>query len=74
MSGMMNSPVEFFQWAMSLQDYTPTAETAKAVCMMRAQPPYDYVPCTFGSLMAWQAVALEGVLLAAIARNEPNGR
>jgi len=68
---VMRHPLEYFQWATSIPSGTPTAETAIAICALRRVNPLDYVSSQFGSLSQWQAVILESVLMAAIARENP---
>ena len=65
----LQHPMQYFQWAQSLADFTPLAETAKAVCMLREQNPWRWVNSPSGALLQWQAVALEAVLMTAIGRH-----
>lgn len=68
---VLRHPFEYFQWAMSIPMGTATSETALAICMMRRIDPWEPVSTMHGSLQRWQAIILEAVLMAAIAREQP---
>lgn len=68
MIGQLRAPYEYAAWARSLSDGTPVAETAKGVCIIRGVNPYDFHPSGMNN---WQAIAMEALLLVAIAREEP---
>lgn len=68
MSDELRTPHDYHRWAASLKDGTLLAETAKGVCIVRGKDPYRYIWSSGGHLQYWQAVALEAVLMAAIAK------
>jgi hypothetical protein len=70
----LRHPHEYINWVMGLTDFTPVAETAKAVCAIRGQDPHAQVLCIGSYIPRWRATVLESVLMAAIAREEPAER
>ena len=68
MNAELRHPQDYFRWAETLKEDTTLAETAKGVCTIRGIDPHSYGA---DGLYAWKAVAMEALLMAAIARNAP---
>lgn len=67
MSKQLHTAYDYAQWARRLVDFSPVAETAKGVCIIRGVDPYQFTQ----GMEWWRAVAMEALLLGAIAREEP---
>lgn len=62
----MNPYTDAYLQSANMPDYSPPAELAKGVCLIRGQLPHNYVSTPMGQLTAWQAVIFEVALLEAL--------
>lgn len=54
---------EIYCQMLQIAEYSPSAETAKEVCVLRGDLPYDPVSCPYGAIYKWQAVVYEAMLM-----------
>lgn len=60
---MADIPLEAFRVAAAVPDFTPVAEAAKGVAIIRGENPYFTAYTPWGSLDRWRAIVLETILL-----------